>query len=375
MHNLDITSAHGISLLVTLIYACAFHMIDMDVWWYILHALTWRVVLVGGCGYLLRRQSVEEFWTRYFINQGRSRQEAFEQWKRLYNFVTTLTASSFGLLAIRLFKEPSSYLSTEFLLCLSVACLLFALQYWSTTSTLRALGAAGWYYGDFFIRDIPFKMTYAGIYRYSNNPDTITSYAAMYGLAILCRSKTLGSIALISQLAQFAFLRFVEMPHTKLMYGEHRRDDAALWRTIKQKLRKARQLQKDPKERDLFVTQLKATAKELTITAKEAVIEDFKLNMSRASADLERMRAWLSARRGERISLKDMLADVDKLTSEIAQLGSRLVRTDRSTNNSSKANSSNNSGSNPQSDFDEDLDSLGSSNDIPPSPPRNKKRD
>jgi phosphatidylethanolamine N-methyltransferase len=79
-------------------------------------------------------------------------------------------------------------------------------------------------------------MTYAGIYRYSNNPDTITSYAAMYGLAILSRSKTLGSIALASQLAQFAFLRFVEMPHTNMLYGEHKRDDGALWATIKQKV-------------------------------------------------------------------------------------------------------------------------------------------
>ncbi len=79
-------------------------------------------------------------------------------------------------------------------------------------------------------------MTYAGIYRYSNNPDTITSYAGHYGLAILCRSRTLASIALFSQLCQFAFLRFVEMPHTRAVYGEQKRSDAPLWTTIKEKV-------------------------------------------------------------------------------------------------------------------------------------------
>lgn len=120
--------------------------------------------------------------------------------------------------------------------CVVSSCALFALQYWSSTSTWRALGVTGWYYGDFFIHDITFKVTYAGIYRYSNNPDTITSYAGLYGMAILCRSRTLGAIALFSQLCQFLFLRFVEMPHTQRIYGGQKRDDAALWATIKEKV-------------------------------------------------------------------------------------------------------------------------------------------
>ena len=101
-------------------------------------------------------------------------------------------------------------------------------------------------------------MTYAGIYRYSNNPGTITSYAGLYGLAILCRSRTLGSIALFSQLCQFAFLRFVEMPHTKHTYGDQKRDDAALWATIKEKIHRAQRLQTDPRERELMVRRLQS---------------------------------------------------------------------------------------------------------------------
>ena len=42
--------------------------------------------------------------------------------------------------------------------CLAVAAASFALQYWSSTSTWNALGPTGWYFGDFFIRDITFKV-------------------------------------------------------------------------------------------------------------------------------------------------------------------------------------------------------------------------
>lgn len=337
LYNIDLTSAHGVGLCVTLIYITLFHMLDIDVRWFVAHAVLWRVVYNGVCGLLLHRQSVSESWTARFLKAGKTRQHAFEQWKRLYNLVLTITYTSFALCGMRLFKPPEQLFNPEFLACLAVATASFALQYWSSTSTWRALGPTGWYFGDFFIRDITFKMTYAGIYRYSNNPDTIISYVGLYGLAILCRSKTLASLALFSQLCQFAFLRFVEMPHSKMLYGENQRHDAALWATIKEKVRKARKLQEDPQERKRFVRRLRAAlsakTKEFTTTAKEAVVEDLKMHLQRATGDLERMRAWFQRQRSRNArpsalgeSLRGVLREVDELKLQVATLGQRLVR-------------------------------------------------
>ena len=79
-----------------------------------MHALFWRVVYSVGIGYLLRRQSIDESWTNHFLKQGKTRQDAFEQWKRVYNFVMTITYVSFSFLAARLFKVPESFFSSEF---------------------------------------------------------------------------------------------------------------------------------------------------------------------------------------------------------------------------------------------------------------------
>ena len=71
------------------------------------------------------------------------------------------------------------------------------------------------------------------LFSYSNNPDSTTGYAGLYALAIFAQSSTIGVMALLSQLCQFAIVRFVEMPHVDALYGKDARDSGALWETIK----------------------------------------------------------------------------------------------------------------------------------------------
>lgn len=107
-----------------------------------------------------------------------------------------------------------------FLAKLAVGTVLGLLALWTSYSTYMAVGDFGWYFGDFFIpRDqYQHQLCYTGIYRFLNNPDAVTGYAGLYGLALICDGWTIFGLALLSQLLNTVFLRFVEIPHMQKIY-------------------------------------------------------------------------------------------------------------------------------------------------------------
>jgi hypothetical protein len=111
---------------------------------------------------------------------------------------------------------------------------------------------------------------------------------------MLCRSPVMGCLALFSQFCHYLFLRYVEMPHVKKLYGDSQREDGALWRIIKQN---ARKLRSNSGAREQLVDQvtakIRSKAVEFTRLAKEAMVDDLREKVREVLGDLDSIKRWI----------------------------------------------------------------------------------
>lgn len=199
-------------------------------------AIFWRSVASIGIGYVLIQQERNQFWTKHFEEQGLSKEEAFEQWKRLMNMLTVLQHIAFLLCSWRLFSMPplEEVMSGFFAARVIFALLLWGLTYWAFSSSFELLGDFGWFYGDFFLEPPEYaQLTYTGIYRFINNPDVYIGHIWMYAVAIICSSWELFMVGVAAQVAHIIFLQLVEKPHLRALYSHKvRRHSTAVGKAL-----------------------------------------------------------------------------------------------------------------------------------------------
>lgn len=237
---LDPFSIADIAVVITSVYAFFLVLHLNSPVFIVIHAIIIRSVHWALTGGILYFESTQRLWTQTFLSRGFTLNHAFLTWKQLYNFSATLNLTIFIATSIRLGFFPTSItsLSAPMMSRVLLGITLCALAFWVSWSIYHSLGDFGWFYGDFFVPKSIYlpAISYSGIYRFMNNPDCVIGYAGLHGMALISQSWTVFFLALLAQLMNILFVRFVEVPHMNALYQQNLRRHEPLEVAIKDKL-------------------------------------------------------------------------------------------------------------------------------------------
>ncbi|KAL8819143.1 MAG: hypothetical protein Q9191_007796 [Dirinaria sp. TL-2023a] len=239
LKNIDLFRMTDTSVILLQLYIYAFTFLTPSTPFFqalfALNAAVWRCWYSLGVGYVLRRQSRKQRWTRHFLKYGESAEEAWRQWKGMYHLSMTMCYTSFVAASWKMYSPPADWRSGLALLKHVVGASLVLLQAWTAISIYDSLGEFGWFFGDFFF-DHSSKLTYGGIYRFLNNPERVIGLAGVWGAALITSSSTILALAILSHGLALLFFQFVERPHMRKLYGQSLRSESGLSKSIRRSL-------------------------------------------------------------------------------------------------------------------------------------------
>lgn len=110
----------------------------------VVQAFIWRLIHSLGTGGLLAAQSNNKYITRHFIKWGGGVQEAFQNWKSIYNLSLCMTYVTFFVACWKTYTLPDNWTYGMTLLRHTLGLMFISLHIWTSVSIYEVLGDFGW---------------------------------------------------------------------------------------------------------------------------------------------------------------------------------------------------------------------------------------
>jgi len=216
-------------------------------WFYIAFFAFWRLAYDGGLGYLLYKQSITSFLTKWWsamthpdatfygilkklVSSGMGSDYDFKQcppgfnawlaWRLLVDFVLAMDLASYILLCLKLSYWPWQVeMDALVLLSYLVGMCLVGFSLWAKLDAYRVVEDYAWYWGDFFFM-MERSLTFNRVFSIFPHPMYTLGYLFMYGASLLGQSYAILYVSLFAHVCQLFFLNFVETPHIKKIYPD-----------------------------------------------------------------------------------------------------------------------------------------------------------